>query len=105
LKYRLNGSNTSRAGAKRNGLYDKYGQEGRVVLGIPSDKETDKGVAAVKDQGMKYPVALDGGVFFKAIGCDSYPDYVLVDRKGTVRVVDLANSEIERAVQALLAEK
>lgn len=90
---------------KLNELHEKFGKDGLVVLGIHSDKDTAKGVAAVTEEGIKYPVALDGGVFFKAIGCDSYPDYVLVDRKGTVRVVDLANSEVERAVKALLAEK
>lgn len=54
---------------------------------------------------MKYPVAFDGGRLMKAFGCDSFPDYVIIDRQGNARVVDLANGEVEKAVKMLLAEK
>ena len=54
---------------------------------------------------MKYPVAFDGGKLMKAFKCDSFPDYVIVDRKGKARVVDLANGDVEKAVKMLLAEK
>ena len=52
-----------------------------------------------------YPVAADvGGRTFASYRCDSYPDYCLIDRAGTLRVADLANGDLERAVQVLLAE-
>lgn len=54
---------------------------------------------------MKYPVAFDGGKLMKALNCDSFPDYVVIDKKGTVRVVDLANTEVETAIKMMLAEK
>ena len=54
---------------------------------------------------MKYPVAFDGGKLMKAFKCDSFPDYVIIDRKGITRVVDLANADVEKAVKMLLAEK
>ena len=54
---------------------------------------------------MKYPVAFDGGKLMKALKCDSFPDYVVIDKKGNVRVVDLANSEVEKAIKMMLAEK
>ena len=52
----------------------------------------------------QFPVAFDGGAWMKKMGCDSFPDYVLIDKKGVTRVVDLANAEIERAVVKLLEE-
>lgn len=90
---------------KLNELHEKYSKEGLVLIGIHSDPDTEKGVAAVSEEKMKYPIAFDGGAFMKAVGCDSFPDYVIIDRKGIVRVVDLANTEGEKAVKALLAEK
>ena len=90
---------------KLNELHEKYTKEGLVLIGLHSDPATDKGVEAAKAEKMKYPVAFDGGAFMKKVGCDSFPDYVIVDRKGVARVVDLANDETERAVRTLLAEK
>ena len=54
---------------------------------------------------MKYAVAFDGGKLMKKFGCDSFPDYVIIDRKGITRVVDLDNDDVEKAVKMLLAEK
>lgn len=90
---------------KLNELHEKYSKEGLIIIGLHSDSETAKGVDTAKKQKMKYAVAFDSGAFMKQVGCDSYPDYVIVDRQGTVRVVDLANAETERAVKALLEEK
>ena len=90
---------------KLNEMHEKYEKQGLVLIGLHSDPDTTKGADAAVKQKMKYPVAFDGGAFMKQVGCDSFPDYVLVDRKGTVRVVDLANGETERAVKALLSEK
>ena len=54
---------------------------------------------------MDYPVTFDGGKLMKKFNCDSFPDYVVIDKKGIVRVVDLANAEVEKAIQMMLAEK
>ena len=52
-----------------------------------------------------YPVAVDvDGKTFASYRCDSYPDYCLIDRSGDLRVADLANADLERAVKVLLAE-
>ena len=40
----------------------------------------------------------------KAFAVDSYPDYYLIDRNGNVRVADLANGDLDRAVEILLKE-
>ena len=76
-----------------------------MIIGVHSDPKTEDGVKSVGTDGMKYPVAFDGGKLMKAFGCDSFPDYVIIDRKGNARVVDLANLEVEKAVKLLLAEK
>ena len=86
-------------------MHEKYSKEGLVIIGLHSDKGLDSAWAAAKSEKMKYAVAYDGGAFMDKIGCDSFPDYVIIDRKGIVRVVDLANAEIENAAQVLLKEK
>lgn len=54
---------------------------------------------------LTWPVALDAeGETVKAFAVDSYPDYYLIDRRGNLRVADLANSELDRAVEILLNE-
>ena len=87
-------------------LYGRYKDQGLVLIGVHSDKNTAEGEKVAKELGMNYPIAFDPeGKLMKAFGCDSFPDYVVIDRKGTVRVVDLANAEVDKAVEALLKEK
>jgi hypothetical protein len=60
----------------------------------------------VEAQGISYPVALDvDSTTTGAFAVDSYPDYYLIDRSGNLRVADIANKDLERAVQVLLAER
>jgi len=66
----------------------------------------DKAPEFIREQQIPYPVAVDrkeGTIARYRV--DSYPDYYLVDRKGVLRFADLANREVERAVEFLLAEK
>lgn len=61
--------------------------------------------AFVEDKGIKYPVAIDrGGATVAKYFVDGYPDYHVIDRSGNVRVADLSNGEVERVIEALLAE-
>jgi hypothetical protein len=63
-------------------------------------------VKAVKSLEMPWYVALDAEhSTMKAFHADSYPDYYLIDRKGVLRFADLANSELERAVEFLINER
>ncbi len=62
--------------------------------------------AFAEARGIAFPIAID--VDRRTIGAfavDSYPDYYLIDRSGKLRVADLANADLERAVQVLLAER
>ena len=77
-----------------------------VLIGIHSDPDAAKMKSAVKELKMSWAIALDADSrYMKALKCDSYPDYVLIDRKGKVRFVDLANGELDKAVELLLKEK
>lgn len=59
-----------------------------------------------EEQKIGYPIAIDvEDRTTGAFAVDSYPDYTLIDRSGKLRVADLANADLERAVQVLLAEK
>lgn len=58
-----------------------------------------------KTNEIPYPIAIDvEGKTVGAFAVDSFPDYYLIDRAGNLRVADLANADLERAVQVLLAE-
>lgn len=77
-----------------------------VLIAVHSDPKSDEGTKIVNELKMSYPIAFDPeGKLMKQFGCDSFPDYVVIDRKGVVRAVDLANREVDRMVEALLKEK
>ena len=80
--------------------------EGLVLIGIHSTNGGDAMAKYVTDQKIDYPVAIDSdGATVKSYGGNSYPDYFVIDRKGILRFADLANSELDKAVDLLLAEK
>lgn len=87
-------------------LASKYGPQGFVVIGVHSDPNREKMVEVAKELGMTYPILFDGDKsILRSFGADSFPDYYLVDRKGVLRFADLANREVDRAVELLIAEK
>lgn len=87
-------------------IYEKYRDKGLVIIAIHSDPKKDEMVKAVKEFEMHWYVALDAEhLTMKAFHADSYPDYYLIDRRGNVRFADLANSEVERAVELLINER
>ena len=87
-------------------LHRKYKDQGLVLIGMHSDPDGEKMKVAVKENALEYVIGFDGDKsMFKSFALDSYPDYVIIDRKGVVRFVDLANSQVDRAVEMLLKEK
>lgn len=88
-----------------NDLHKKYAAKGLVVIGLHSDPETDNGIKAAKEEKMLYPVAFDGGKLMDTLGCDAYPTFVLVDKKGLLRKIDIDPSEMETTIASMLAEK
>jgi peroxiredoxin len=87
-------------------LYSKYKDKGLVVIGVHTKSAGDKMPDFVKAQGINYPVALDAdGKTIAAFKVDSFPDYYLIDKKGNLRVADLQNGDLDRALKVLLAER
>jgi len=84
----------------------RFKDQGLVLLGVHTTNGAEKMAAYVEKTGIDFPTAVDvGGKTVKAFAVDSFPDYYLIDRKGNLRVADLANADLERAVKILLAEK
>lgn len=80
--------------------------QGLVLIGVHTQSQGEKMPAYVKEEGIDFPVAVDTtGATVAAYAVDSYPDYYLIDRAGKLRVADLANGDLDRAVDVLLAEK
>ena len=91
-------------------LHEKYGEKGLVIVGVHTVKDAGKAAGFVRDQEIPYAVAIDRkgkedkGITVETYRVDSFPDYYLVDRKGILRFADLANSELDEALEVLLAE-
>ena len=77
-----------------------------MVIGVHTRGSAEKAPDFVRKQQIRYPVAIDHeGKTVRAFGVDSFPDYYLIDRAGKLRVADLKNGDLDRAVKVLLAEK
>jgi peroxiredoxin len=86
-------------------LYAKHEDEGLVVIGVHTTNQGEKMPEFVKQENLTWPIAVDvQGKTVGAFAVDSYPDYYIIDRSGKLRIADMANSEVDRAVLALLAE-
>jgi cytochrome c biogenesis protein CcmG, thiol:disulfide interchange protein DsbE len=86
-------------------LYAQHKDEGLVVIGVHTTNQGEKMAQYVEDEALPWPVAVDiEKKTVTAFRVDSYPDYYVIDRRGALRVADLANSELDRVVAALLKE-
>lgn len=91
---------------KLNELHTRYKDQGLVLMGIHTTNGGDKMKAFVKEKKILYPVAIDEGrATVGAYRVDSFPDYYVIDRAGKLRVADLANGDLEKAIKMMLAEK
>jgi thiol-disulfide isomerase/thioredoxin len=90
---------------KLKALYEKHKKDGLVIIGVHTKSQGDKMAAYVGQENIPYPVCIDSdGKTVNAFHVDSYPDYYLIDRNGILRVADLANTELENAINILLKE-
>ena len=92
-------------------LYDRYGPDGLVVVGVHSpefDFERDHGNVsdAVARLKVDYPVALDDDMdIWNAFGAQYWPQSFMADRKGRLRyghIGEGGDEEIEAVVRTLL---
>jgi len=87
-------------------LAERYEDQGLVLIGVHTTRGGEDMADYVADSGIDYPVAIDvDSQTTSAFAVDSYPDYYLIDRAGNLRVADLANGDLERALGVLLAEQ
>lgn len=87
-------------------LYEKHKKDGLMVIGIHTKKGGQKAAEYVREHKLTWPIAVDSDdETVKAFRVDSFPDYYLIDRAGNLRVADLQNGDLDRAVKILLAEK
>ena len=88
-----------------NELMKKYADKGVVFIGVCAQNGGEKMAATVKEKGILYPVALDAeGLTGKTYMNDSFPDYYVIDRQGNLRWADVANKDVEKAVELLLKD-
>ena len=86
-------------------LAKKHADAGLVVIGVHTTNGAERMAAFVEEQKITYPVCADvDAATTTAFAVDSYPDYYLIDRSGTLRVADLQNRALDGAIEALLAE-
>ena len=93
--------------------YDKYRDQGLVVLGIHApefafEKDLRNVRREVQELGVKYPVAVDNDyALWRAFGNQYWPAHYFVDSKGDIRYTHFGEGEYdasERVIQQLLAE-
>jgi thiol-disulfide isomerase/thioredoxin len=73
-------------------LYDKYGKEGLVVIGVHTpradyEKDVSKLRQAITRMGIRFPVVVDEKQkIFRDYLCDLWPSQFIIDRQGIVRM-------------------
>ena len=91
---------------KTNKLRKKYADKGVVIIGVCASRGGEKMKQTAEQHGIEYPVALDAdGKVVGAYAVNSYPDYYIIGSDGKLRWGDIANADVEKAIEHLLAEK
>ena len=81
-------------------LYARYKDQGLVLIGVHTTNGGERMAEFAKEHEIPYPVAIDvEKATVTAFRVDSFPDYYLIDRAGKLRVADLANGDLDRAVR------
>ena len=93
--------------------YQQYAKDGLVVIGVHApefafERNPDNVRQAVKDLGIRYPVALDNDYkLWRALNNHYWPAHYFIDAKGRVRFHHFGEGgyeESERVIRQLLAE-
>ena len=97
-----------------NEWYDRYADDGLVILGVHSpefdfEKNPTNVQDAVNQFGIKYPVALDSDhKTWNAYNNNYWPRHYLIDSQGYIRddhIGEGGYNETEKTIQTLIAEK
>ena len=84
-----------------NELAEKF-KDKVVIIGVCHPRNGETMAKVVEQKGIKYPVCLDtNGRTSEAYQVDGFPDYYVFDATGKLVIADCANSELEKALEAL----
>jgi len=87
-------------------LYKKYKEKGFEILGVSLDKDKDKWVQAIKEDGITWPQVSDlkfwNSEAVKLFNVKAIPYTVLVDKEGKIFAKGLRGAELEDAVKKAL---
>jgi len=92
---------------------ERYRKDGLVVIGVHApefafEREPANVARAIKDLGIRYPVALDNGyVLWRALKNNYWPAHYFVDAQGRIRYHHFGEGDYdgsERVIRQLLAE-
>ncbi len=91
-------------------LYARNRDKGFVILGISSDHDLETLQRFVKSKGMEWKQVYEAGdpkpgSIRHLYGVMKYPTTVLLDREGTIRLVDARGDDLAKAVEELVREK
>ena len=85
--------------------YKKYHDKGFDILGISFDKNKERWLKAVEDDGLTWSHVSDlkgwGNAVGKIYGVTSIPHSVLIDKDGTIIAKDLRGEELHQKLQEL----
>ncbi len=87
-----------------NGLMDRYGEEGLVVIGIHTPLKSDQIEDFVRKKQVRFAIGADTGETARSYAVTNFPTYFLVDRKGRLHpgTGELPDTEI---IEDLLREQ
>jgi hypothetical protein len=84
---------------------DKYAGQGLVVVGVHNARGFDQAKANAERLGIKFPYANDPkGEFRDALLLDQDPDFVVIDRAGHLRYIDIETGSVDEAVREVVTE-
>lgn len=86
-------------------MNDQFASKGLVVVGVHNTKGFDQAKTNAERLGLKFPYANDAtGGFREGLMLDQDPDFVVIDRAGNARFVDIETGSVEEAVREVVNE-
>lgn len=90
---------------KVQALHRDLGAKGFVALGVHASRGFEKMEAFVKKEGLTYAFAADKtGAFYNEYSIRFVPTYMVVDKRGILRVAGANKNKVREIVKALMAE-
>jgi thiol-disulfide isomerase/thioredoxin len=83
-------------------LYEKYKDQGFMVIGVHSKQGGDKAEASLKEHKVTFPVVVDDDTSVNRYAVSGWPTYFLVDRQGKVTLGFLDTLPTNEQIEALL---